>query len=51
MIDDDIDQGIRDLAAAKGHEEISDTEVQTIRTEISNDHLDNMLDNPPQESE
>lgn len=50
MSERDIDGVIRDLAEAHGHDNISDDTVREVRSTLSNEFLDDMLDSPTEQA-
>ena len=44
-----MDEVIRDLTEAHGHENVTDDGIREIRSTLSHDYLDNMLDSSQQD--
>ena len=48
--DKDIDGVIRDLAEAHGHDNVSTESIQEVRSTLSHDFIDGMLDAPAEQT-
>jgi len=50
MSKDDIDEVIRDIAETHGHDNVSTESIREVRSTLSHDFIDGMLDTPVEQT-